>query len=85
MKFPCSLLLVVGFTVAFAEPPMFRGGAAHLGIYDVPTSPGITTVKWKFKTRAKILSSPAVDNGVVFIGSGDHNLYAVNAADGSLR
>lgn len=29
-----------------------------------------------------INSSPAVADGVVFIGSGDHNLYALNATDG---
>ncbi|HEV8409174.1 MAG TPA: PQQ-binding-like beta-propeller repeat protein [Gemmatimonadaceae bacterium] len=31
------------------------------------------------------LSSPAVADGVVYIGSGDHNVYAIDAANGSLR
>ncbi len=31
------------------------------------------------------LSSPAVSNGVVYIGSGDRNVYALDAASGRLR
>ena len=31
-----------------------------------------------------MISSPAVANGVVFVGSEDHNLYALNASTGSL-
>ncbi len=64
---------------------MFRGDTAHSGVYSSPSTAGLSTVKWKFKTSAKILSSPAVSGGVVYIGSGDHNLYAVNAADGTQR
>jgi len=31
------------------------------------------------------LSSPAVANGTVYFGSGDHNIYAVDAATGALK
>ncbi len=31
------------------------------------------------------LSSPAVSNGAVYVGSGDHNVYALDAATGALR
>ena len=31
------------------------------------------------------LSSPAIANGMVFFGSGDHNVYALDAASGVLR
>ncbi len=62
---------------------MFRGDAAHLGVY-ASTAPTLTHVKWRFATRGKIFSSPAVLGGVVYVGSTDGNLYAVRAADGSL-
>ena len=31
------------------------------------------------------LSSPAVWNGTVYVGSGDHNVYAIDAQSGALR
>ncbi len=64
---------------------MFRGDPAHSGVYDASGAPGLSTVKWKFKTAARIFSTPAVAGSAVYFGSSDHNLYAVNAGDGSLR
>ena len=46
---------------------------------------GPCTFKWKFKTNGKIHSSPAIDmDGVIYVGSNDGNLYAVNP-DGSQK
>jgi eukaryotic-like serine/threonine-protein kinase len=42
-------------------------------------------IKWKFKTDGKIFSSPTVLDGVAYIGSEDHYLYAVDAGDGTLK
>jgi outer membrane protein assembly factor BamB len=42
-------------------------------------------VKWKFKTEGKIFSSPALVNGVVYVGSEDGYLYAINAGTGMLK
>ena len=33
--------------------------------------------KWKFETKGDIVSSPAVENGMVFIGSWDNCIYAI--------
>lgn len=38
---------------------------------------------WTYKTGGRIRSSPAIVDGVVFVGSADNNLYALNATDGS--
>ena len=38
--------------------------------------------KWRFKTGDNVLSSPAVSNGVVYVGSEDNNLYAIDAVTG---
>ncbi len=35
---------------------------------------------WSFPTAYPVVSSPAVANGVVYIGSYDDNLYALNAS-----
>ena len=42
-------------------------------------------LKWKFKTGKSITAVPTVDaNGVVYVGSWDGKVYAVNS-DGSLK
>ncbi len=64
---------------------MFRGNAAHSGVYSSSPAPSIGSVKWKFKTRGQIFSSPAIADGVVYVGSTDWRLYAVNAADGAVK
>jgi outer membrane protein assembly factor BamB/tRNA A-37 threonylcarbamoyl transferase component Bud32 len=38
---------------------------------------------WKFKCEDEVRSSPRFSDGVLYIGSYDSNLYALNAADGS--
>lgn len=39
-------------------------------------------LKWAFKTNGKIFSSPIVYNGIVYIGSEDGNLYAIDQKTG---
>ena len=43
-------------------------------------------LKWTYSTSRiyAVDSSPAVMNGVVYVGSGDHNVYALNAKTGAL-
>lgn len=75
MTFSAAILAVV-------LSAMFRGGPAHLGVYD-SGAPRLTSVKWRFQAHAKIFSSPTVSGDVVYIGTADGRLYAVRAADGS--
>ena len=39
---------------------------------------------WEFPTSNKIWATPVFKDSIVYFGSLDHNLYAVNAKDGSL-
>ena len=39
---------------------------------------------WKYTTNGYVVSSPAVANGIVYVGSYDHNIYALNATTGIL-
>lgn len=64
---------------------MFRGNPAHTGVYQAAGVPKFSKVKWKFHTDGSVFSSPAVTNGVVYVGSGDGNLYAVNQETGALK
>jgi outer membrane protein assembly factor BamB len=38
--------------------------------------------KWSYKTGSTVPSSPAVANGVVYVGSYDHNIYAFGLKKG---
>ena len=83
--------LCVAFTFAATVPlrssgtSMFRGDLQHTGVYDARGVPELHGVKWKFKTGGRVYSSPAVADGVVFVGSTDGNLYAVDASTGAQK
>ena len=80
-----SIICVVAFGTRLlaADPVMFRGGPAHLGVYE-SAAPTLSVLKWKFKTLGRIVSSPVVAGDLVYVGSADHHLYAVRVADGTL-
>ncbi len=54
-------------------------GTSSIG---VPLPQDITP-KWTFKCEDEVRSSPRVEAGVVYIGSYDHNLYAIDAEQGT--
>jgi len=64
---------------------MFRGDLAHTGVYKGQGIPKFSQVKWKFHTDGQVISSPAVADGTVFVGSTDGNLYAVDLASGAQK
>lgn len=74
-------LLPIG---ASAQSPMFRGSPAHLGVASGPT-PTLRDVVWRFRTQGRILATPAVDGGSVYIASTDGRLYAVDRSSGVER
>ena len=64
-----------------ADWPMFRGQQRLLGIAK-GNLPDKLYFIWKFKTDGQIKSSPVIVDGVVFIGSSDKNIYAIDVNDG---
>ena len=61
---------------------MFRANPEHTGVYDNGgIEPGNTEL-WRFATGGIIYSSPSVANGVVYVGSDDKNLYAIDTVTG---
>ncbi len=43
----------------------------------------LSGVKWTFHTKGEVISSPAVVAGVVYVGSTDGNLYAIDEQSGT--
>ena len=61
---------------------MFRGDGAHTGIYADKGPRQFHRVKWTFPTGGRIVSSPVAQDGVIFFGSDDGYVYAVDAGSG---
>src|SRR5579859_6052471 len=60
----------------------FDAAHTHSNPYErVLNTTNVTDIKqlWSFPTQAKIFSSPVVANGMVYVGSYDHKLYAFDA------
>ena len=67
------------------DAPMFRANPARTGVFpsDGPTT--LSELVWTFKTDVRSVgfgSSPAVAGGVVYVGSLDNWLYALDARTG---
>ena len=64
------------------EWPMFHRDLAHTGNAGDNTTLPRGTLKWTFNTGGAIHSSPAIVDGVVYFGSRDGNIYALDADTG---
>ncbi len=80
----CATVSLIFCSAAFAQDAAtFRANNAHTGVYDAAGAPSFHKVKWQFHTAGQIYSSPAVAGDTVYVGSNDHNLYAVGLATGT--
>jgi len=78
-----AVALASSFLVGLAQAQsMFRGDAAHSGVYRDAGPRQFHRVKWTFPTGDRIVSSPVYHDGVLYFGGDDGNVYAVSAADG---
>lgn len=62
--------------------PMFRGGQGLLGRASGTLADSLELL-WRFKTEGQVKSSPAIGDGLVFVGSSDANVYAIDLASGN--
>ena len=63
---------------------MDRANLARTGDYPGGGPTREPHVLWKFKAGANVASTPAVAEGIVYVGSDDHYLYALDAQSGAL-
>ena len=62
---------------------VFVGSCGDNYVYALDADTG--AVKWKYKTGSEGSSSPAVAEGVVFVGSSDDYVYALDADTGAVK
>ena len=63
--------------------PMFRHDSEHTG-FSTSSAPNMNHTLWKYETGGQVWSSPAVIDGVVYVGSFDGSFYALNSSTGSM-
>ncbi|MFL5760219.1 MAG: PQQ-binding-like beta-propeller repeat protein [Thermomicrobiales bacterium] len=63
----------------------FRGNAARTGELPGPGLGEPATFPWIFRVGSPVISSPAVANGVVYVGSDNSNLYALDSFSGPAK
>ncbi len=77
--------------MSFWEPPaleMFRASPARDGFYPSRGVQRLNGLKWKFRTRGWVISSPVVVPGLmraVCVGSWDGHLYIIDSEQGTSR
>jgi hypothetical protein len=65
-----------------ADWPMFRGNPARTGSMPGMGPQGSPTEQWRFQAAGGIASTPAIANGVVYVGCDCDTLYALDAMTG---
>ncbi len=82
-----TLFLLPSITFEQNQPnadswPMFRRSLTHDG-HSNSVAPQTNQTLWKFNTGGQV-GSPTVVDGVVYVGSYDHKVYAFNTATGEV-
>lgn len=79
-----AVLLAIASNAIGDDWPIYRGDAQLRGVAhtDLPDKPELL---WTFTTGEAIKSSPVIASGVVYVGSNDSHLYAINLADKTQR
>lgn len=61
------------------------GALVRMGPQTGPIKTGGIKPLWSFKTEDEIRGTPTISQGVLYVGSYDNNLYALNAAEGKFQ
>jgi len=84
--FALMLVAALGFD-AVADPtnwPHPRGGLQGLGVADVQLQDSYQPA-WTYQTGGAVLSSPIIVDGVVYVGSEDKHLHAIDSKTGEAK
>lgn len=76
-------LIAVPRPAPAADWPMFRGNAARTGYTAEQAAPPLTKA-WEYQLPGGAVSSPAIYDGKVYVGSRANRLYALDARTGAL-
>jgi eukaryotic-like serine/threonine-protein kinase len=80
-----ALPLTIGIAQAGLGQSTFHGDNSRSGVFAAPGPQQFGGIKWKFKTNGAVVSSPAAADGVIYVGSADGNLYALDQETGAQK
>jgi outer membrane protein assembly factor BamB len=69
---------------AFSQDYYFHSNPAHTGEFYGHGISEFHKVKWQFRTKGPVLASPVASGRFLFVGSTDHNFYALDLASGQV-
>ena len=78
----CTLVVLAALVATAQAGPTFHGNAARTGVYASAGPTRAPAVQWTFKAAGPIVTSPAVLDGVVYMGSMSGHLYAIDQQTG---
>lgn len=76
------LLLMAVFSVERSSAQQFCRTSDRQNFTSTKDLSSNAKVKWKYKTGGKVFSSPVLSGDVIFVGSDDKNLYAIDKNSG---
>lgn len=65
--------------------PLDTSATVYIGNQDSMYAINATTGKSRWVVPCKVGTTPTIEDGIVYVGSWDHNLYALDAATGALK
>lgn len=77
-----SLYITVDKKEDVVPVAMYQGNKQHTGVYETKGVEALPQIKWRFKTGESINSAPIVEDNIVYIGSDDDCIYAINFLSG---
>ena len=77
-----AFLLCFVVAISGDAQSMFRSNPARTGVYSGPAPREFHGVKWKFPTGNRIVASPVIEGQVIYFGSDDGNIYALDSETG---
>jgi outer membrane protein assembly factor BamB len=79
-----SMSLLAVLAIGAADWPLFRGNALQTGVADAKL-PDELDILWTFKAKDSIEAAAAIADGVVYVGSLDEHLYALDLKSGEKK
>ncbi|HEY9184600.1 MAG TPA: PQQ-binding-like beta-propeller repeat protein [Salegentibacter sp.] len=64
---------------------MFMSDSQHTGKYNSESVKKEPDILWKVKTAGQVISSPVLVDNMLYVGSEDHKLYAIDATKGTVK
>ena len=85
MAVATALIPVVVMAQTADDTSTFHGDLGRTGAQPGPAPSGDPTLAWRFETQGAVRAAPVVAEGVLYVGSNDGSLYALDAESGEER